>query len=343
MHEFHLVRIELDIVLYLSLLVFLLPVSIFCKYVYSKLTNSNFIITVSNYMDVTIVLLNSWMWIMVFKYNSDIKRELFNPEEDKGSEVRFIGNMVYDIVDDDFHFDYLMAGITAVLWLRCIMILRLTQLFGPTVVMIFRMTSIILQFFVIYVIGLITFASIGTMTLSEADEFHELFDALRIYLMASLGNFDLYQYEDLQGWKKYYGILLHVLVLFFYMILMINLLIAIMSDEYNVLSSVKTGLYWRNVILDMPKFTYNKYYGSLTMLPFALSWISLLVLPFLYVIKNRTTLFMINKVVFVANYFPIFLVTLIIFMAMNLVLLPFAYLKTIFHKITLLRRYRGAV
>ena len=147
----------------------------------------------------------------------------------------------------------------------------------------------------------------------------------------------------MHGWKKYYGIALHVLVLFFYMILMINLLIAIMSDEYNVLSSVKTGLYWRNVILDMPKFSYNKYYGSLTMLPFAFSWISILVLPFLYVIKNRGTLFAINRVVFVINYFPIFLLTLVIFMAMNLILLPFAYLKTILHKITLLRRYRGSV
>ena len=52
---------------------------------------------------------------------------------------------------------------------------------------------------------------------------------------------------------------------------------------------------------------------------------------------------MINKVVFVANYFPIFLVTLVVFMVMNLILLPFAYIKTILHKITLLRRYRGAV
>ena len=191
-HEFHLVRVELNIILYLSLIVFAMPVSIFCKFAYSKLTNSNFIITVSNYMDMAIVLLTSWMWVMVFKFDTDIKREMFNPTEDKGYEVRFIGNIVYDIIDDEFHFDYLMASITAVLWLRCIMILRLTQGFGPTVVMIFRMTSIILQFFVIYVIGLITFASIGTMTLSEADEFHELFDALRIYLMASLGNFDLY-------------------------------------------------------------------------------------------------------------------------------------------------------
>ena len=143
-HEFHLVRVELNIILYLSLLVFLMPVSLFCKFMYAKLTNSNFQFTVSNYLDILCVMLTTWMWVMVFEYDSDIKRELFNPEEDKGSEVRFLGNMVFDIIDDTFHFDYLMAAITAVLWLRCVMILRLTQLFGPTIVMIFRMTNIIL-------------------------------------------------------------------------------------------------------------------------------------------------------------------------------------------------------
>ena len=73
------VRIELNIILYLSLLVFLMPVSLFCKFMYAKLTNSNFQFTVSNYLDILCVMLSGWMWVMVFEYDSDIKRELFNP------------------------------------------------------------------------------------------------------------------------------------------------------------------------------------------------------------------------------------------------------------------------
>lgn len=89
----------------------------------------------------------------------------------------------------------------------------------------------------------------------------------------------MYQYDELGGWKQYYGYALHVAVLFFFLILLLNLLIAIMSDEYAALANVKTGLYWKSVILEMPKFKYSKYYGALTMLPFLFSWMGLIVSP----------------------------------------------------------------
>lgn len=56
---------------------------------------------------------------------------------------------------------------------------------------------------------------------------------------------------------------MHVMVLFSNMILLINLLIAIMSDVYGELANVKTGLYWGSVIEQMPKLKYSKHYGAL--------------------------------------------------------------------------------
>lgn len=41
-------------------------------------------------------------------------------------------------------------------------------------------------------------------------------------------------------------------------------------------------------------------------------------------------------------YFPVALFALAFFMVVNLVLLPFAYLKTVAHKFAILRRYKGA-
>ena len=36
-------------------------------------------------------------------------------------------NVIYDIENDIFHTDYLLAAITALLWFRCIMLLRLSE------------------------------------------------------------------------------------------------------------------------------------------------------------------------------------------------------------------------
>ena len=101
-------------------------------------------------------------------------------------------NIINDIENDNFHYDYLLASVTAVLWIRCLVILRLTYQFGPTIIMITKMLVIITQFLVVYGLLLITFASIGNMTLGENPNFRNLFDSLRIYTMASLGNFDLF-------------------------------------------------------------------------------------------------------------------------------------------------------
>ena len=125
------------------------------------------------------------------------------------------------------------------------------------------------------------------------------------------------------------------------MILLINLLIAIMSDAYANLHVVRTGLYWGSIIQEMPKFVYDKHYGVLTMFPFVFSWISLLVLPILSCTSDREVLVTINNFCFKIVYFPVSIILLVIFMTANLILLPFAYIKTIVHKFLLLRRYRG--
>ena len=110
--------------------------------------------------------------------------------------------------------------------------------------MIYRMLQLVVVFLFIYFLGLLTFACVATLTLSSNPNFVNLFEAMRTYIMASLGNFDLYQYDVTDDWKRYFGIGMHVAVLFSNMILMINLLIAIMSDQYSLLSEVRTGLFW---------------------------------------------------------------------------------------------------
>ena len=104
----------------------------FLHYIHVLTTNKNvlfllFIITTANLTDLTIVALTVWMWETILVYEGDIKRELFNAEEDKGYEIRFMANIIYDVIDDTFHFDYLMATITAFLWIRIIVLLKLTE------------------------------------------------------------------------------------------------------------------------------------------------------------------------------------------------------------------------
>ena len=284
-----------------------------------------------------------WVWEVIEVYmHTDIKEELFGPEEDSKPEIKFVDNVIYDIVHDIFHLDYLMAAITAILWFRSNMMLRLTETFGPLLVMIYRMALLVIVFLFIFLLGLLTFACVATLTLSANPNFENLFEAMRTYLNAALGDFDLEQYDEMEGWKRFFGMGLHIMVLFSNMILMINLLIAIMSDQYSLLSEVRTGLFWGQVIQEMPKLQYDNVCGALSIFPFFFGWLSFLLLPFFALIKNRATVKTINEVACHVVYFPFSVFLLALFMLVNAALIPFAYLKTVLHKILLLSRYRSA-
>jgi hypothetical protein len=125
------------------------------------------------------------------------------------------------------------------------------------------------------------------------------------------------------------------------MILMVNLLIAMMSDTYNNLTDLRTGLFWGSVILEMPKHIYDEHYGVLSIFPFVFSWISLLVMPLLFHFKNKKTLKKINEVCYLLVYGPLSLILLAVFITVNIALLPLAYLKTVIYKALLLLRYKS--
>ena len=167
---------------------------------------------------------------------------------DNDREIKLMLSIIYDLRTDTFHMDYLLAVITALLWFRCIILLRLSEMFGPLIEMIYAMMLIFTQFMILFVLELVVFASIAALTLTDLPDFTNIFESLRTYLEASLGKFDLHIYDDYEGVQRWFGLFLHIMVLFINMILIINLLIAIMSDTYSKMSDKRLGLYWATVI-----------------------------------------------------------------------------------------------
>ena len=172
---------------------FLFPFIIINKVIFAQKTDRRFFFTGADFLDILVFVMIVWIWETVYVYEAtDIKEELFGPEEDSNPEVKFMDNVIYDIVNDIFHLDYLMAAVTAILWIRSIVLLRLTETFGPMLVMIYRMFLIVLVFLFIYILGILTFSCIAALTLTTNPNYSDLFEASKTFIMASLGNFDLY-------------------------------------------------------------------------------------------------------------------------------------------------------
>jgi len=204
------------------------------KFVFSLCEGHQFYFTTANFIDLTIFGLVVWWWkISDFYTVAEIDFPLFGEPDDKEPKVNLMRNVILNAENEEFHTDYLLASITSLLWFRCILLLRLNEYFGPIIEMIKVMVILVNQFMILYLLELFTFSCIATLTMNDNPSFDNLFESMRTYLTSSLGTFDLEMYDKYDGFKGYFGLVLHILVLFINMILIINLLIAIMSDTYS--------------------------------------------------------------------------------------------------------------
>ena len=119
-------RDDFSLVMLMSSMTLLFPISIAGKRLYAKLTGTKFIITIANLIDLSIVLQVLIMLGMTRYYEQrEIPMDLFTKEDDMNPSIRFVANMMADIEADVFRFDYLLAAGTATLWIRCVILMRL--------------------------------------------------------------------------------------------------------------------------------------------------------------------------------------------------------------------------
>ena len=65
--------------------------------------------------------------------------KFFGDDEENTLEVSLIRNIIFSIDHSIFRIDFLLAAITSLFWFRCLLLLRLSEQFGPLIEMIFAM------------------------------------------------------------------------------------------------------------------------------------------------------------------------------------------------------------
>ena len=109
------------------------------------------------------------------------------------------------------------------------------------------MINDLLIFSVLWMIQLLIFACVGTLVFAELPEYEDFYKTLVLLLETSMGEWDLSIYENLSlGFVT--GQLFHLSVLILNLILMLNLVVAILSETYSRFSKVKLGLYYDGVV-----------------------------------------------------------------------------------------------
>ena len=81
---------------------------------------------------------------------------------------------------------------------------------------------------------------------TKLEEYNTFWAAIKCLYNTSMGDWDLRMYEDIE--YQWVGEVFHIFFIFLNMLMLMNLVIAMMSDTYALYNSEKIGLYFSVII-----------------------------------------------------------------------------------------------
>eukprot|EP00947_MAST-08B_sp_MAST-8B-sp1_P002567 g2567.t1 len=133
-------------------------------------------------------------------------------------------------------------------WLKMFEYLRLTQSFAVMFFIIVGMIEKLMSFLVILLVGLLAFTSVDFLILGNSRARSMTFlDSLISRFSGSLGDVD---FESARESEPFWGEFILVLFIIFAVLLLLNLLIAVMSEAYNEIKEVAAAR-WAYVQMEM--------------------------------------------------------------------------------------------
>lgn len=106
-----------------------------------------------------------------------------------------------------------------------------------------------LNFIVIYFVLVIMFSILGNLNFVNASSFGTLFDATMTMMDASMGNFDFGIWDEIEDPIQHnVGKVYLVIAVVLFAVLILNLIIAILSNTYNIFDPMSNGLFLSKIL-----------------------------------------------------------------------------------------------
>jgi len=129
------------------------------------------------------------------------------------------------------------------------------------------MTKDFLNFLIIYAILIIMFSIVGNLLfiIEIPENYGSLFESILTIFDASLGNysFTVFEGEYISERTEAIGKIYLFIVVLLFNILVLNLIIAILSNTFNMFEPKSKGLYLSKILSVRPTMSYDETYGSL--------------------------------------------------------------------------------
>jgi len=223
---------------------------------------------------------------------------------------------------DLFDIRYILSILIAFQFMRLIFTLQVSRTFGPMVKILLSMLMDISIFLFLYVFLFVIFASTGQLLFQELKQFSNIGQSSKTLFAASLGDFDYDLFDNLQDGTPTVGYVYLTIFLLFTAIMLLNFLIAILSNTYAELNDVQNALYLRKVIHLRQRYDYDRHFSAIVYSTPPFNILTIFFAPIVIYKKSR----LLNRIFLISEYLWIGLISIIFFTISSILLMPFAYL-----------------
>lgn len=201
---------------------------------------------------------------MINWFNQNIREDLYSDPNitNEMKNLRLMANLEVHI---GFKFQYLFGVMIICLLLRVSLILQFNESIGPLIKIVAKMGMDFLNFFILYCILAIMFAIVGNLNfMQHLTEYEGFFRSVLTVVDASLGNFDMHVFNTIKNdlTLLVIGEVYIIIMVLAFNILLLNLIIAILANTYNIFDTRSNGLYLSKILATRDELTYDESYGA---------------------------------------------------------------------------------
>ena len=200
--------------------------------------------------------------------------------------------------------------------------------FGALVQIIIQMIVSCFKFLILSLIFLVAFTILGYILFNDIDQFKSIFWSFNTMYQSVFGGFDFTIYSSSTITPEFCGRIFMCLFLLGFAVLVMNFLIAILSEVYGKYIVVANALQKWEIIKLRPVYEPHKHYGCLVRAPIFLNYYMVIMAPLVVIFKSQK----LNSALIFIQYFTLlffFVVFLILnlVMAMPILILILAFIK----------------
>ena len=226
---------------------FAIPIQILLKYIYTRYVTQPFRFLATYFLDLVYMSLYAYVLWKHLEMSAETNSGMgIDPNN---ADLVYIEAYNMHLSESEFNVQLVCGIMGLVGYLRFLTALRGTETLGPIISTIIYMLKDVSSFLVVWLLVILAFAQASVSMFQDVETLKSFDSSLFYWFECAFGGWDLSMYDAYLEKQppsenlRRFGIVFNLLYVAIQLIVLVNMVIAIMTDTYTTMSTQRKGIY----------------------------------------------------------------------------------------------------